>query len=105
RVCEKIEELQRIAADVTRIACEIIAENFTKDTLLEMSQLEIPSKADIEKQIKEIEKAAEQELKALKAKAQEMMKSPQAQEVDPQQAEQQFQMAQQQIIAKYGPQL
>jgi hypothetical protein len=105
RVREKIEELQRIAADVTRIACEIIAENFTKDTLLEMSQLEIPSKADIEKQIKEIEKAAEQELKALKAKAQEMMKSPQAQEVDPQQAEQQFQMAQQQIIAKYGPQL
>lgn len=105
RVREKIEELQRIAADVTRIACEIIAENFSKDTLLEMSQLEIPSKADIEKQIKEIEKAAEQELKALKAKAQEMMKSPQAQEVDPQQAEQQFQMAQQQIIAKYGPQL
>src|SRR5690606_10081319 len=29
RVREKIEELQRIAADVTRIACEIIAENFT----------------------------------------------------------------------------
>lgn len=114
RVKQKIDELQRIARDAVRIASEIIAENFTKETLLEMSQMEIPSKADIEKQINGIEKAAEQELKALgeqaeKAAQEAMMQAQQSgEQPDPQQAQaaqQQFQEAQQQIIAKYAPML
>lgn len=114
RVEQKIKELQRIACEAVEIAAEIIAEKFTKETLLDMSQMEIPSKADIEKQIKGIEKAAEQELKALgdqarkaaeeaKAQAQQTGQPP-----DPQQlqgAKQQFDQAQQQIIAKYGAML
>jgi len=114
RVEQKVKELQRIACESVEIAAEIIAEKFTQETLLEMSQMEIPSKADIEKQIKGIEKAAEQELKALgdqAKKAAEEAKS-QAQQTgqppDPQQlqsAQQQFQQAQQQILAKYAPML
>jgi len=122
RVQEKIDELQRIAADAVKIAAEIIAENFDKDTLLEMSQMEIPTKADIEKRIKEIEKAAKEELSALKKKAEEMAaqvqmqpapnpsaqmapQGPEQPQIDPQQAQQQFEQAQQAIVQKYAQML
>ncbi len=103
RVRQKIDELQRIARDAIRIAAEIISEKFSQDTLLEMSQMEISTKAEIKKQIEGIEKAAEQELKALTDKAQEAVQSGQAQ--DPQAAQQEFQQAQQAIIGRYAPML
>jgi hypothetical protein len=105
RVKQKIDELQRIAKDSIRIASEIISEKFSQDTLFDMSQMEIPTKADIDKQIKGVEKAAEQELKALSEKAEEQAEQAQS---DPQQAQafqQQFQQAQQQILQKYAPML
>jgi len=107
RVREKVEELQRIACDVTRIASEIMAENFSQETFLEMSQMEIPTKADIEKRVKAIEKAAEGELKSLMEKAKEMAAEAQqgGEQVDPAQAKQQFEQAQQQIIQKYSARL
>lgn len=107
RVKSKIEELQRIARDVTQIAAEIMAENFSQDTLLEMSQMEIPTKADIAKHVKQLEAAAEHEMEALGKQAQQAAQQAQAsgQQVDPNQAKQMLQQAQQQIIAKYGPQL
>jgi hypothetical protein len=106
RVREKIQELQRIARDAVRIAAEMISENFTKDTLLDMSQMEIPTKADIKKQIDGVEKAASQELKALTDQAEQALSQQQPQ--DPQQAQQaqqQFQQQQQAIIQKYAPML
>ncbi|MBB4642361.1 hypothetical protein [Rhizorhapis suberifaciens] len=111
RVRCKIDELQRVAADAVKIAAEIIAEKFSKETLLEMAQMEIPTKADIEKRIKEIEKAAKGELEALANKAKEAATQAmqQGQEGDPAQmqaqAQQAFQQAQQQILAKYAPML
>lgn len=107
RVRQKIDELQRIARDVTEIAAEIMAENFSKDTLLEMSQMEIPTKGEIEKSIKKIEDAAAKEMKALGEKAQSAAQQAResGQQVDPAQAQQQLQQAQQQIVAKYGPPL
>lgn len=110
RVEQKIKELQRIACEAVEIASEIIADKFSQETLLEMSQMEIPTKSDIEKQIKGIEKAAEQELKALGDQARKAAEQAQisGQQPDPQQlqaAQQQFQQAQQQIIAKYAPML
>lgn len=113
RVRDKIDELQRVARDVARIVAEIASEKFSQKTLLEMSQLEIPTKADIEENIKGIEKAAKEELKALSDNAKEQAKKAgeqaqqQGNELDQeqvQQAQQQFQQAQQQIIQKYaGP--
>lgn len=106
RVRCKIDELQRIAADAVKIAAEIISDNFTKDTLLEMSQMTIQSKADIDKQIKAIEKAGEQELKRLTEAAQEKLPELQSQGPEAvQQAQDQFIQAQQAIIQKYAPQL
>jgi len=119
RIKEKVNELQRIARDVTEIAAEIMAEQFSSDTLLEMSQLEIPTKKDIEKTIKELEDAAKADLKELDKKAKEdlqkaeeklMQAQQQGQQIDPKQVEQQkqqaaaqFQKMQQEIIAKYAP--
>jgi hypothetical protein len=107
RVREKIDELQRVARDVTQIAAEIMAENFSKETLLEMSQMEIPGKAEIEKRLEGLEKAAEQEIEKLAEGAKQSIEQArqQGQQPDPQQVQQQFQQAQQQIMAKYGPQM
>ncbi|WP_011579572.1 MULTISPECIES: hypothetical protein [Chelativorans] len=107
RVREKIDELQRIARDVTQIAAEIMADNFSRDTLLEMSQMEIPTKDDIEKRVQEIENAAEEEMNKLGEQARQAMQQAQqsGQQPDPNQTKQQLQQAQQQIVGKYGPML
>src|SRR6185312_6467878 len=65
RVRDKIDELQRVARDVARIVPEIASDKFSQKTLLDMSMMEIPTKATIAKQVAEIEKAAKEELKAL----------------------------------------
>lgn len=104
RVRDKIDELQRVARDVARIVAEIASDKFSKETLLDMAQMEIPTKAEVAENVKEIEDAAKQELKALADKAREMAQQPQGEPIDPKQAEQQFQQAQSQIIQKYaGP--
>lgn len=109
RVREKSQEMQRIAADAVKIAAEIIAEKFDQGTLIEMSQMQLPTKADIKKRIAEIQKGAEEELKALGQKAQEaaekQAQQPQQdqQPIDPDQAQQMLQQAQQQVLAKYAP--
>ena len=110
RVREKIDELQRIARDVACLEGEIIAEKFDGETLLEMSQMDIPTKAELKKQIDELEKAAKGEMDALEEQAKEAIGQAQAsgQPMDPekaQQAEQQFNQAQQQITAKYQAKL
>lgn len=107
RVREKSAELQRLAADTVRIICEIIAQKFDKQTLLDMCQMEIPTKAELEKQVREIEKAAKGEMEALGKKAQEAAQQAQqsGQQVDPAQAQQMMQQAQQQIVQKYAPAL
>jgi len=101
RVREKSAELQRVAADAVKIAAEIIAEKFPQQQMLDMSQMEIPSRAEIRKRIAKIEEAAEAEIKELGKKAQQTA----GQMQDPAQAQQAVQQAQQQILAKYGPML
>ncbi len=60
RIRDKQSELVRIARDLTRIVAEIMAENFKGKTLLDMSQLEIPTDAEIAKQVAPLEKMARQ---------------------------------------------
>lgn len=110
RVREKVDELQRIAKDVACLEGEIIAEKFDAERLLEISQMEIPTKAELKKKVAELEKAAKAEMDALEDKAKEAIDQARAsgQPMEPeqqQQAEQQFQQAQQQIIQKYQGQL
>jgi len=110
RVKEKCDELVRVARDITIIASEMMAEYFSQKTLLDMSQMDIPTKAELEKQVKKIEADAEKEMKDLAAKAKAMMQEAQqsGQQPTPEQAQQakaQFDQAQQAIIAHYGPML
>lgn len=102
RVREKIDELQRIARDVTRISAEIIAEHFSKDNILDMAQMEVPTKALITERIKEVEAAAKEEMEALTAKAEEAAQSG---EVEPAQIQAEFQQGQQEIASKFAPML
>lgn len=101
RVRCKIDEMQRVAADAVKIAAEIVSEKFTSETLLEMAQMTLPTRKEIEAKIKEVNKAAEQELKALAEKAGQA--AAQAQDVDPAQAGQEMQAAQQQVLVKFAP--
>lgn len=107
RVRQKIDELQRIAADTARIVAEIASEKFSKETILEMGQMEIPTKADMKKAIKAIEDAAENEMKTLTNQARQAAQKAQqsGEEIDPDEAQQQFVQAQQQVIAKYSQEL
>jgi len=93
RIRDKRDELVRIARDVTRICAEIMAENFTQKSLLDMSQMDIPTDAEIARQIKDAKAQFQQT-------AQQAMNDPQlmqqAQE-NPQAAQQAIDEAQQQL--------
>lgn len=105
RIRDKQMELVRIARDLVRIAAEIMAENFDAKTLLDMSQLEVPSDADIRKQIEQLMAQAEQ---TLQQQVQQALAAPEAQQMaqqDPQQAQALLEQAQQQIVAQLQPQI
>lgn len=105
RIRDKIDELARFARDLAVIAAEIIAQNFDKDTLMEISQMEFPTRSKIDADIKKLEDAARKELEELADQAEQAAMAAQqsGEEVDPTQAQQQFQQAQQAVIAKYQP--
>jgi hypothetical protein len=107
RVQQKIDALQKIAADAVKIASEIIAEKFTQANLLDMAQMQIPTKAELKARVKEIEDAATKELEALGKQAEQMAMQAQqsGQQVDPAAAQQQFAAAQKAIFDKYAPML
>ena len=60
RIRDRQDALTRFARDLTRISAEIMAENFQSKTLVEMSQLELPTNADIAKQVAPLEQQAKQ---------------------------------------------
>ena len=96
RVRDKQNELVRIARDIARIAAEIMAENFSPKTLLEMTQMELPTDADIEQQEQDIIAQAQ-------AQVQQAMQNPQMREQaqqNPQMAEQMLDQLEQQTVAQ-----
>lgn len=60
RIRDKQSELVRVARDALRIAAEIIAENFSQKTMLDMSQLDLPHDADIAKQVAALQEQGKQ---------------------------------------------
>ena len=99
RVRSKVHELVRFGRDLLRITAEIMAEHFDEEQLVEMSQMDLPRKADLEKQVKALEKAAEQALRDLKAQVEQIVQQ------NPAQAQQMLEQGQQQIISQFQPQL
>lgn len=100
RIRDKQAELVRIARDIVRIAAEIMAENFSQQTLLEMSQMQIPTEADIKRQVDGIMQQAEQ---AFQQQVQQALQNPeiaQQAQANPEQAQQMAAQLQQQIVAQ-----
>lgn len=105
RVRDRQNELVRIARDITRIAAEIMAENFSQKTLEDMSQMELPTDAEIKKQIKQLEDQGKQ----IAANVQKQLKQAQSDpeikaqaEQNPEQAQQAIQQLQQQAQEQLG---
>lgn len=88
RIRDRQNELVRIARDMTRIAAEIMAENFSPKTLLEMTQLEVATDAEIAEQVKPLEAKGAQIAKLLQAAENAPAEIKQAVQSDPQKAEQ-----------------
>lgn len=96
RVRDKQNELVRLARDLVRIAAEIISENYDRNTMVEMAQMDIPTRADVAKQVK----ALEAQGKAILAQVEQAKADPQVQ-----QAMQENPEAVQQAMAKAQEQL
>lgn len=88
RVHERQHELVRVARDAARIAAEIMAENFDKKTMLDLSQMEIPTKADINKRVKEVEDRVRQMAQSPEGQAMVQQNPQQAQQIVDQAAQQ-----------------
>ena len=105
RIRDRIDEISRFARDVAEIAAEIVAQNYDKETIMEVSGMEFPTRAEIKKSIKDIEEAVKNELEQAGEMAEQMatqaMQS--GEPVDPAMAQQQFDEIKNQIFAKYQP--
>src|SRR5687768_4417367 len=96
RIRDRQYEMVRMALDITRIAAEIMAENFQSKTLLEMSQLEIPTDQEVKAQVTQLQAQAQQMI----AQAEQIASNPQAVQLaqqNPEEAKQLVAQAQGQV--------
>jgi len=93
RIKDRQSEMIHLADGMLNIAGEIMAENFSPETLMEMSQTELPKQADI---LAQHQQAMQQEIQQAIQQAQQAMAQGQP-PPDPQQIEQ----AKQQLIEKH----
>lgn len=94
RIRDRQAELVRLARDITRIAGEIMAENYQPKTFLAMSQMTVKSNADVLKEVAPLQ----EQLQKLTADAQTAMQDPETQAMaqrDPQKAREVMQQVQQ----------
>jgi hypothetical protein len=70
RIRDRQAELVRVARDITRISAEIMAENFSPKTLLDMSQYEIKTDAQIAQEEQQIIASAQQQVQQAMANPQ-----------------------------------
>ncbi len=105
RVRDRQNELVRIARDITRITAEIMAENFSQKTLEDMSQMDLPTDADIRKQVKELEDQGKQIAAGVKKQIADAQKDPQMMakaKENPEEAQQMLQQIQAQAQEQLG---
>lgn len=105
RVREKSAELQRLAADCVKIACEIIAEHFPQKQLLEMAQMDVPTRAEVNKRIKAIEEQNQAQLEAIAQRTQQAVAKAQAEGGDPESVMGAAKQEVEELLAQSGPQL
>jgi hypothetical protein len=80
RIRDRQQELIRIARDASRIAGEIMAENFQPATLMAMAQMELPTDKVIAANVKELEQQGQQiqmQMQQMQMQMQEAQNDPQ----------------------------
>ena len=92
RIKDKQMEMVRIARDLVGIAGEIITEKFADETIIVMSQTQVPTKQMQQQQIMQLQMQLQQILQ----QAQQAAQNPQIQQMPPEQKQQIVQAAQQQ---------
>jgi hypothetical protein len=96
RVRDKQYELIRVARDLVQITCEVICEKFSDETIIEMSQTQIPTPQMQMQAIRQVQGQQQQ----LIAQVNQQASSPEGQQLmqqDPDQAKKMLQEAQQQM--------
>jgi hypothetical protein len=99
RIKDKQNEIKRLARELVVISSEIITEKFNPDTIVMMSQTQLPQKHDQQREVFRLQ----QEIAMLTQQVQQASQSPQGQQMlqkNPDQANQMLQQAQQQIQQK-----
>jgi len=94
RIRDKQNEMTRVARDIIRIACEMIAENYSAEKVNELAQMQLPTDADMAKKAKPFEDQLKQ-IADLAKKAQNDPTVKAKAQQNPQQAQQVMQQLQQ----------
>lgn len=105
RVRDKQNELIRIARDVVRIMAEIMAEEFDKDTLIDMAQMDIPTRADVKREAEALKDRGEAQIRGMIDKAMQDPKIQQAAQQNPQAAQAQVEQMTAQVEDQVNQQL
>lgn len=93
RIRDKQQQMTRCARDLVRISAEIMSEEFGRDTMIDMAQMDLPTDADIAKHVAALKQRMEDDTAALEQQAQQAQ--------DPQQAQQQMQA----VAGQYAAQI
>jgi hypothetical protein len=96
RIRDRQLEMIRVARDLVTIACEIMCERFKDETLIMMSQTELPSMAQQQQKIQQLQQQVAQHVGQIK----QFMASQQGQQLQqqPEQLQQMMQQAQAQMM-------
>ena len=99
RIRDKQQELARVARDLVEITSEIITEKFKGDTIVEMSQTQLPTKKMVEQQIGQVQKQVGQLRQVLlqAPKPQQGQQQPPGADPHTQQLQQMMQAGQEQL--------
>ena len=102
RIRDKQQEMVRLARDIVEITSEIITEKFDDETIVEMSQTQLPTRQAMEQQAQQVIEQAKQAAQQLmqQAQAQQPSQDPAQAPPDPQGQLQQIQQAVTQQLQK-----
>jgi len=102
RIRDKQGEMVRVARDIEEISAEIMCSEFSDRTLLEMSQMEIPTQMEQQQKISALMQQLQQMQMQMQQQAQQQQAAPQAQGMAVQQNPEQLMQLQQEFMKMQG---
>lgn len=84
RIRDKQQEMVRVARDLVCITCEIVCERFDDETIIQMSQTQLPTNAVRQQQILQVQRRTQQQMQQLQMAQQQQQ--PGQQNAPPQQS-------------------